>query len=102
MASKQIRLVLFALLSAAAGAAGLAVWHHAGTPVSARAAPAVPVSVVAAKVTAHDVPIYMRGVGTVTAYNNVVMHSQITGQIVKIAFRQDQTVRKGNQHAKTN
>ena len=44
----------------------------------------------------QDVPIYLRGVGTVIAYNNVVVRSQITGQITKIAFTQGQTVHKGD------
>src|SRR6201999_4420495 len=51
-------------------------------------------------VLSHDVPIYLRGVGTVIAYNNVVVRSQITGQIVKIAFAQGQSVRKGDLLAK--
>lgn len=55
-----------------------------------------PVSVVAAPVVSHDVPIYLRGVGTVIAYNNVIVMSQITGQIVKINFVQGQTVKKGD------
>jgi multidrug efflux system membrane fusion protein len=47
-------------------------------------------------VLSHNVPIYLRGVGTAVAYNNVVVRSQITGQIIKIAFRQGQTVHKGD------
>jgi multidrug efflux system membrane fusion protein len=54
------------------------------------------VSVVAAPVTSHDVPIYLRGVGTVIPYNNVIVRSQITGQIIKISFVQGQTVKKGD------
>jgi membrane fusion protein, multidrug efflux system len=42
------------------------------------------------------VPIYLRGVGTVIAYNNVIVRSQVTGQIVKIAFTQGQTVHQGD------
>jgi multidrug efflux system membrane fusion protein len=38
----------------------------------------------------------MSGVGTVIAYNNVVVRSQITGQITKIAFTQGQTVHQGD------
>jgi membrane fusion protein, multidrug efflux system len=70
--------------------------HHTMTsaPAAAAAPPAIPV--VAAKVQRHDVPIYLRGVGTVIAYNNVIVRSQITGQIVRIAFTQGQTVRKGD------
>ena len=41
-------------------------------------------------------PIYRRGVGTVIAYNNVVVRAQITGQLVKINFVQGQTVKDGD------
>src|SRR4029077_9474686 len=56
--------------------------------------PAVPV--VTGIVRSSDVPIYLRGVGTVIAYNNVVVRSQITGQIIKIPFTEGQTVKKGD------
>jgi multidrug efflux system membrane fusion protein len=56
--------------------------------------PAIPV--VAGTVRKHNVPIYLRGVGTVIAYNNVIVRSQITGQLMKIAFTQGQTVKKGD------
>jgi membrane fusion protein, multidrug efflux system len=55
-----------------------------------------PVSVVAGTVTQHDVPIYLRGVGTVIAYNTVVVRSQIQGQITQIAFTEGQSVRTGD------
>jgi multidrug efflux system membrane fusion protein len=42
------------------------------------------------------VPIYRRGVGTVIAYNNVVVRSQITGQLVKINFVQGGTMKQGD------
>jgi membrane fusion protein, multidrug efflux system len=62
----------------------------------APAAPPPPVGVVAATVKSSDVPIYLRGVGTVIAYNNVLIRSQITGQLVKISFQQGQQVKKGD------
>jgi multidrug efflux system membrane fusion protein len=55
-----------------------------------------PVSVVAASVQRRDVPIYLRGVGTVIPFNNVIVRSQITGQLVKITFKQGQSVKKGD------
>jgi multidrug efflux system membrane fusion protein len=55
-----------------------------------------PVPVVAGVVAQHDVPIYLRGVGTVIAYNTVVVHSQIQGQIVSINFTEGQTVHAGD------
>jgi multidrug efflux system membrane fusion protein len=56
--------------------------------------PAVPV--VAGVVASHDVPIYLRGIGTVIAYNTVVVRSQIQGQITQIAFTEGRTVQAGD------
>jgi len=58
------------------------------------APPAVPV--VAETVKSGDVPIYLRGVGTVIAYNTVVVRSQIQGQVTEIAFKEGQAVHKGD------
>jgi membrane fusion protein, multidrug efflux system len=76
--------------------AAVIYFHRTATPAPTLnvAPPAVPV--VAGTVLKHDVPIYLRGVGTVIAYNNVIVRSQITGQLVKIAFTQGQTVKKGD------
>lgn len=54
------------------------------------------VPVVASTVTARDLPIYRRGIGTVIAYNTDVVRSQIQGEIVKIAFTEGQTVKAGD------
>jgi multidrug efflux system membrane fusion protein len=85
-----------ALVIAACGAAFLLkqLQEPAKAALTPPAPPATPV--VAAKVVSHDVPIYLRGVGTVIAYNNVIVRSQITGQLIKIAFKQGQTVHKGD------
>jgi membrane fusion protein, multidrug efflux system len=64
----------------------------ASTPLPAP--PAVPV--VASAVTSGDVPIYLRGIGTVIAYNTVVVRSQIQGQITQITFTEGQTVKPGD------
>ena len=66
---------------------------HAEAAVSAQEA-AVPV--VASTVSGKDVPIYLRGIGTVIAYNTDVVRSQIQGQLVKIAFTEGQTVKAGD------
>jgi multidrug efflux system membrane fusion protein len=55
-----------------------------------------PVPVVAGQVSSHDVPIYLRGVGTVIAYNTVLVRSQIQGLITKIAFTEGQSVHAGD------
>jgi multidrug efflux system membrane fusion protein len=83
--------VLIAALGVGLGAARL---QDSAQPMPPPAPPAVPV--IAGTVLSHDVPIYLRGVGTVVAYNTVIVRSQITGQIIRIAFTQGQTVRKGD------
>jgi multidrug efflux system membrane fusion protein len=76
---------------------GLAVTHKLPFGASAPPPTAIPtVPVVAATVDRHDVPIYLRGIGTVIAYNTVLVRSQIQGQLTKIAFTEGQTVRAGD------
>ena len=89
-------IIIVAALIASGGAVVAARHLHAATETGQAAAPPPAVPVVAETVHQGDVPIYLRGVGTVTAYNNVIVRSQITGQIVKIAFNQGQTVHQGD------
>src|SRR5215210_1803849 len=103
---RKRRLILAAALIALAavaigvvrvwGAPGelLALFHGPTKPTLAPAPPPVPV--VGGTVTSQDVPIYLRGVGTVIAYNTVIVRSQIQGQITKIAFTEGQTVKAGD------
>jgi membrane fusion protein, multidrug efflux system len=85
------------LIAVLAIGGGLAVTHKGPFERPAPAPPATPpVPVVAGAVAQHDVPIYLTGVGTVIAFNTVVVHSQIQGQIVSINFTEGQTVRTGD------
>jgi len=92
---KRLLIPAVVLIGAVGIALGAARLQNAAKPVLALPSPpAVPV--MAGTVLSHDVPIYLHGVGTVIAFNNVVVRSQITGQIIKIAFKQGQTVHKGD------
>jgi multidrug efflux system membrane fusion protein len=85
------------LIAVLAIGAGLAVTHKG--PFERPAPPpaaAASVPVVAGTVAQHDVPIYLTGVGTVIAFNTVIVHSQIQGQIVSINFTEGQTVHTGD------
>jgi len=42
-----------------------------------------------------DMPIYLRGLGTVTAYSNVTVKPRVDGQLVNVAFKEGQFVREG-------
>jgi multidrug efflux system membrane fusion protein len=92
----RTKLIILATTVVGVGATFAGVVFFRTPPAAEAAAPPPPVPVVAQKVKSGDVPIYLRGVGTVIAYNNVVVRSQITGQLVKIAFTQGQTVKKGD------
>jgi membrane fusion protein, multidrug efflux system len=83
-------------IAVAAIVAGVGVTHRHIKAASAPA-PVVPtVPVVAGTVTSGDVPIYLQGVGTVIAYNTVIVRSQIQGQITKINFTEGQAVKTGD------
>jgi multidrug efflux system membrane fusion protein len=91
------KLLILAVLVAAIAGAGFLYLNKTTSkrPASASAdPPSVPV--VAQQVKSGDVPIYLRGIGTVFAYNTVVVRSQITGQIVQITFKEGQQVKKGD------
>lgn len=57
------------------------------------AARAVPV--VATTVARRDVPIYLDGLGNVTAFKTVTVRSQVDGRLEKVLFREGQQVREG-------
>jgi membrane fusion protein, multidrug efflux system len=44
----------------------------------------------------RDVPFYVTGLGSVTAFNTVTVHSRIDGQIMKIYFQEGQFVKEGD------
>ncbi len=54
------------------------------------------VSVAVAPVTKEDVPVYLSGLGTVTAFNTANIKSRVDGQIMRVNFREGQEVREGD------
>jgi multidrug efflux system membrane fusion protein len=61
---------------------------------AATPAPSVPVTIATAE--KKDVPIIVRGIGTVQAYKSVVVKARVDGQIVKVAFGEGQFVHEGD------
>ena len=54
-----------------------------------------PVSVVATKAIARDMPVILDGLGTVTAFKTVTVRSQVDGRLDSVAFREGQFVKRG-------
>ena len=53
------------------------------------------VSVAIAQVQRQDVPVYLTGLGSVTAFNTANIKSRVDGQIMKVNFKEGQNVKQG-------
>ena len=54
----------------------------------------VPVGVATAE--RRDVPVYLKGLGSVTASNTVSVKSRVDGQLAQVNFKEGQNVNKGD------
>lgn len=54
-----------------------------------------PVPVAVAQVSRRDVPIFLEGLGNVTAFKTVAVKTQVDGRLDQVLFREGQTVRRG-------
>jgi multidrug efflux system membrane fusion protein len=95
---KKTAVISAALLIALVAAGGVLYFTHTRPlePAAAAPAPSPAAPIVPGVVTQHDVPIYLSGVGTVIAYNTVVVRAQIQGQITSINFTEGQAVHAGD------
>jgi multidrug efflux system membrane fusion protein len=90
---------------------GLGYWYFRGPRANTEAqGPAAPggsgkgrgggagfvVPVVVASAQRGDLPVYFNGLGTVTAFNTVTVHTRVDGQITKINFQEGQFVHQGD------
>lgn len=97
------------------GLLALGVWYFRGSRTTSEAAnssaPAAPgrgrggagggtgsfsVPVVVASALHGDLPVYFNGLGTVTAFNTVTVHTRVDGQLLNVAFREGQFVHEGD------
>jgi membrane fusion protein, multidrug efflux system len=83
---------------AAIAAGGYLFQQHSGrarpAAAMAAAAPAIPVTTALAE--ARDMPLFVRGIGTVQAYNQAVIKTRVEGAIVKVAFQEGSDVKQGD------
>jgi multidrug efflux system membrane fusion protein len=84
------------IVLAAVGAISIGCSSAADPKSKAQAAgPVRAVSVAVAPVQKQDVPVYLSGLGAVTAFNTANIKSRVDGQIMKVNFREGQDVRQG-------
>src|ERR1700682_1134044 len=74
----------------------LAESKAAPAPGGGRGASAGTVSVAVAPALKQNVPYYLSGLGTVTAFNTVTVKSRVDGQLEKVNFTEGQFVREGD------
>jgi multidrug efflux system membrane fusion protein len=60
------------------------------------ARPDLAVPVLAATPRVQDVPVYLEGVGSVRALNNVLVRAQVDGKLIAVNFTEGQEVKKGD------
>ncbi len=107
---KKRGLVWVVLLLIVAGIAGYAVWRagHPVAPVRGQGGggggrggggggrgPLGPVPVVLAKVGRSSIPVYLNGLGNVTAFYTVTVKSRVDGQLMKVDFNEGDLVKEG-------
>src|ERR1700744_3465364 len=95
--SRTTRWILLALVIAGAGYYGWQRFQGENQKAAAqKAAPRNPVRVNVATVEKADFPVYLTSLGTVQAFNTVLVRSRVDGQIDKIAFKEGQLVKQGD------
>jgi multidrug efflux system membrane fusion protein len=101
--SKKRGLVWAVFLLIVAVVAGYAVFH-AGQPIPqkgqggggrGRNAQLGPVPVVVSPVTRSSIPVYLNGLGNVTAFYTVTVKSRVDGQLMKVHFNEGDFVKEG-------
>lgn len=73
---------------------GFYLLQHFSAPKAPPPQAAVPVT--PGKVTLKDMPVYVRGLGTVQAFNTVTIKSRVDGQITRVQFTEGQEVKAGD------
>ncbi len=79
---------------AAVGVAAVRASHAQRVVTAPDVSTAVPA--VAVKPTRQDVPIYANGVGTVQAYNSVLVRARVDGTLMQFPVREGQEVKQGD------
>src|SRR5216683_1648727 len=94
--SGQRFLAVLAFSVASLATAALLGCSASSKPGTARASTQAVVPVGVATAERHDVPVYLKGLGNVTASNTVSVKSRVDGQLSQVNFKEGQNVSKGD------
>jgi len=94
--SKLSRQHLARTLTLALAAASMLGCSAGSKPSTARASTQMAVPVAVATAERRDVPVFLKGLGSVTASNTVSVKSRVDGQLAQVNFTEGQHVNKGD------
>jgi len=91
------RVVSIALVLLIAGGLGYILWGaFQKRQTETRTRPDLAIPVLAASPKVADVPVYLDGVGSVRALNNVTVRAQVEGKLQSVNFKEGQDVKAGD------
>jgi membrane fusion protein, multidrug efflux system len=91
-----VSITITLLILGGLGYIGWTAMQQKQTANRAGARPDLPVPVLAATPRIQDVPVYLDGVGSVRALNNVLVRAQVDGKLSAVNFTEGQDVKKGD------
>jgi multidrug efflux system membrane fusion protein len=100
--ARRWRFSVLGLLTISVIGAGLFYFKQPADQQSGAASPganrveAAPISISVATSRQGDMPIYLSGLGTVTALKTVTVHSRVDGELIRVAFTEGQMVKQGD------
>ncbi|MDB5617427.1 efflux RND transporter periplasmic adaptor subunit [Tardiphaga sp.] len=92
---RTVSIFVTLLILGGLGYIGWTVWQQKQT-ASRMPRPDMTVPVLAATPKIQDVPVYLDGVGSVKALNNVTVRAQVDGKLIKVNFKEGQDVKAGD------
>jgi multidrug efflux system membrane fusion protein len=92
----RLVLIIALLVTGAAAILANSRWWQPSPAKSAARGGEVAIPVMADKARRADVPIFLTGLGTVQAFNSVLIKSRVDGQIVKISYQEGKDVHAGD------
>jgi multidrug efflux system membrane fusion protein len=94
---RTVSIFVTLLILGGLGYIGWTVWQQKQTAAAGRGPrPDMTVPVLAATPKIQDVPVYLDGVGSVKALNNVTVRAQVDGKLIKVNFKEGQDVKAGD------